>query len=188
MTPLQMLVFLQEVSTSADMAVALRQNFLRLVEDDEERQKITVWLMLQAALMHYGMVSKFLFPTHSAGQNGKLRAQALRAELCVTNDSALNNRDARNALEHFDERLDKCIQTPDAGILQLVVETRADIAIFMTERWVFRRVYIVAEDTMIMEGPSTGPRVELPMSDIFEELERLAGFAEDRLTGKFRVL
>ena len=187
MQPMQMLVYLQEVSTAADMGVALRNNFLRLVADDKERQNITVWLMLQAALLHYGMVSKFIFPVAQAGKTGRDRASALRAELGIEDSSPLNNRDARNALEHFDERIDQCIERPEAGILQMVFNDRAGYEFLAADRWVVRRAYIVDEDVFVTEGPKGKGRVEMPLSEIFGELEKIAAFAEHRLDGKFKL-
>lgn len=187
MQPLQMLVYLQEVSTAADMGIALRNNFLRLVADEEERQNITVWLMLQAALLHYGMVSKFIFPVAQAGKTGLDRGAALRAELGIVDTSPLNNRDARNALEHFDERIDQCIERPDSGILQMIFENRAGYEYLAADRWVVRRAYIVDEDIFVTEGPRGTGRVEMPLTDIFNELEKIAAHAEHRLDGKFKM-
>jgi len=182
-----MRIYLEEVSTAADMAMALRHNFLRLVANEEDRQRITGWLMLQAALMQYGMVSKFVFPVGRASAVAIARADALRDELQIGDDSPLNNRDARNALEHFDERLDQCLERPDAGVVQMIFEDRAGYDYLNKDRWVVRRAYIVDEDVFIMEGPRGAGATEMPLGGIFAELERLAEFAEDRLTGKFQI-
>ena len=187
MQPMQMLVYLQEVSTAADMGVALRNNFLRLIADVKERQNTTVWLMLQAALLHYGMVSKFIFPVVHAGKTAMDRGASLRAELGILDASPLNNRDARNALEHFDERIDQCIERPKAGILQMVFDDRAGYEFLAADRWVVRRAYIVDEDVFVTEGPRGQGRVEMPLSEIFSELEKIAKHAEHRLDGKFRM-
>ena len=188
MNPMHMLIYLQEVSTAADMAMALRHNFLLMVGDDQERQNINTWLMLQASLMQYGMVSKFLFPVSSAGTSGKARAAALRAELGVQKESTLNNRDARIALEHFDERLDVSLHRPEAGVLQMVIQDRAGYEFFDKDRWVIRRAYIVEEDVFIVEGARGRGPTEMPLAGIFDELEKIAAFAEHRLTGKFRLV
>lgn len=186
MDVLQMRVYLEEVADASQFGVLMREQFLTLVGDEAQRQSTMVWMSLQAALLQYGMASKFLFPI---GKNPTsiARGKALRDELGVPDDSPLQNRDARNALEHFDERLDRCIEQPNAGILQAVHGNRAEYEFLKPERWIIRRAYIADEDVLVSEGKEVGARVEMPLAPIFQALGNVYETAETLLMTKFRV-
>lgn len=61
-----------------------------------------------------GAISRYLWPS-SKKQPHLLRGERLRVGLAVRDDSSLRNRELRNCLEHFDERLDEFCQTLVAG-------------------------------------------------------------------------
>jgi hypothetical protein len=58
------------------------------------------------ALGHTAALSRFFFVGRKASELAQARARQLRREFKVEQASLLLNRDLRNALEHFDERLD----------------------------------------------------------------------------------
>lgn len=68
-------------------------------------------LALQAAAL-----SRYLWPARTKEPHVS-RGTRLRSGLGVADDSCLRNRELRNALEHFDERLDDFCQTLVAGII-----------------------------------------------------------------------
>jgi hypothetical protein len=186
MEALQMRVYLEEIADASQFGVLMRDQFLNLVADEAQRQTTMVWMSLQAALLQYGMVSKFLFPI-GGSKTAEKRGQDLRAELGVPNDSPIQNRDARNALEHFDERLDRCIEQPQAGILQAVHRDRAEYEYLRPERWIIRRAYIADEDVLVSEGKVVGSRVEMPLRPIFDALAAVYKTADDLLMTKYRL-
>lgn len=154
MTPIAKRVFLEEICNAAQLGTLMRAQFLNFVRNEETKQRVDVWLFLQGALTQLGIVSKFLFPVSRAGKTALDRGAILREELEVPAESAINNRDARDSLEHFDERLDAIVQRKDAGILQIVVDRREGYEFFNPERWVFRRLYIVEEDVLVIQNGS----------------------------------
>jgi hypothetical protein len=68
-------------------------------------------LALQAAAL-----SRYLWPAR-AKELHLARAARIRSGLGVSDDSCLKNRELRNALEHFDERLDEFCRTLAAGVI-----------------------------------------------------------------------
>lgn len=68
-------------------------------------------LALQAAAL-----SRYLWPAREKEPHLS-RAERLRVGLGVLNDSAIRNRALRNALEHFDERLDEFGRSLMAGVI-----------------------------------------------------------------------
>lgn len=65
------------------------------------------WFAVDAALGAIGNISKILWPTRNAPAETVARCAAMRAELGVDEDSTFRSRSARDALEHFDERVDR---------------------------------------------------------------------------------
>jgi len=67
---------------------------------------------LQNVILQAGSLSKYCFPPRKGHED---RADTIKVALGVTDASPLKNRDLRNALEHFDERLDKYLANGAVG-------------------------------------------------------------------------
>lgn len=116
-------------------------------------------LALQAAAL-----SRYLWPVRTKKLH-LLRAARLRSGLGISEDSCLSNRDLRNALEHFDERLDEFCRTLVAGIiLPTYVGPLGEQ--YEVPRHLFRAYYTDIEVFEVL-----GERFE--MAPILEEVEEL---------------
>lgn len=69
---------------------------------------------VQGIALQAGVISRYLWPSSKQPLH-LARGERLRAGLGIRDNSSLRNRDLRNALEHFDERLDDFCQTLIAG-------------------------------------------------------------------------
>jgi hypothetical protein len=69
---------------------------------------------LQNIVLHGAALSRFFWPVRKGYE---ARGEHLRAAFDVTDASPLKNRDLRNALEHFDERLDVYLQSSVVGVI-----------------------------------------------------------------------
>lgn len=58
---------------------------------------------LQNIIVHAGALSRYLWAAH---QDHRWRGAELRGALQIADENPLRNRDLRNAVEHFDEKLD----------------------------------------------------------------------------------
>ena len=83
----------------------------------------TIVSAVHEALGHAAALSRFFWPSGVGGKNlsgvpllTKARATKLRRAFHVTEDSPLKDRQLRNALEHFDERLDAYMLKDTAGL------------------------------------------------------------------------
>lgn len=74
----------------------------------------TICSTVQEALSHAAALSRFFWPSRRKGLNDA-RARRLREAFNLDDASPLRNRDLRNALEHFDERLDDYLIFADVG-------------------------------------------------------------------------
>lgn len=75
---------------------------------------------VQEGLTHAAALSRFFWPPSTKGELGKLavaRGIYLREHFAVTDDSPLASRSLRNAIEHYDERLDEFFLQDPVGIL-----------------------------------------------------------------------
>jgi len=181
MTPEQLYVYTEEVSLHAELALSNRITFLNIAGDQRARQSREGWMYLQAFLVHFGMVSKLLFAPGSRLARATERATALRAHLEVANDSPLDNRDARNAMEHLDERIDHWLADPAKGLLESVFQDRSAFNYLDPKRWAIRRVYLVEEDVFISGGPDGA--VEMPLSPLHESVAAVLGVCNTKLLG-----
>lgn len=71
--------------------------------------------LLQEALSHAGALSRLFWPPKNAGRLATARGISLCKAVGLTDASPLHNRDLRNSIEHFDERMDKYLMRIDAG-------------------------------------------------------------------------
>jgi hypothetical protein len=62
---------------------------------------------LQNIVLQGAALSRYFWPIRSKDQVHATRGQALQNAFAIDGSSPLNSRDLRNALEHFDERLDQ---------------------------------------------------------------------------------
>lgn len=80
------------------------------------------------ALGHAAALSRFFWPSTS-NKLAKARARLLRQAFEIADNSALKDRDLRNALEHYDERLDEFLLGDCVGkILPEPIVGNADLA------------------------------------------------------------
>ena len=136
-------------------------------------------MYLQSFLSHFGMVSKLLYAPSARNAVSKQRAVELQQHLVTDTASALNDRGARNAIEHLDERLDNWLASPDKGVLESVFESKADFEFINQSGWIIRRVFLIAEEIFITQE-TDGPK-EMELAPIVSELQRLGSLCADKL-------
>ena len=179
MTPKQMFVYTEEVYIHAQLALSHYTTFQNIINDPAARQSREAWMFLQSFLSHFGMVSKLLYAPSSRRKISSDRARSLRTHLETDIHSALNDRNARNAVEHLDERMDNWLEASDKGILEGVFEAKDKCDFLDKEKWIVRRVYLIEEAVFITEEDD-GPR-EMPLQPIVDELWRLNNLCREKL-------
>ncbi|WP_303827022.1 hypothetical protein [Asticcacaulis taihuensis] len=103
-------------TSSALQACERAVNIIEQIEDgklDVQAQKGDLLDALQNIINHSGAISRFFWPpeatprkTKSLKNLHKNRADYLKRTFGISESSALSNRALRNAIEHFEERLD----------------------------------------------------------------------------------
>jgi hypothetical protein len=95
------------ISAVADVLAALEQG-----SPSETIDTHAVLNEIQSIVLHGAAVSRYFWPVR---QGHERRAEELRHNFEVTEESPLYSRSLRNALEHFDERLDKYLASGIVG-------------------------------------------------------------------------
>lgn len=157
-------------TSSAGQSIEDVAQWLEHVREDDERAlelpKPALFERLQNILHQAGCVSRYVFPV---GRQPKAlhadRGARLREALAVADDSPLADRDLRNALEHFDERLDLYITDNQVG--QFIPDhVGLEKPVSEVPLHIFKGFYI-SSLTFVLLG------VEYPMEPIVNEMLRL---------------
>lgn len=102
-------------STSRCLQAFERYDIARKLKDTEEAQVSSV----HEAMGHAASLSKFFWPSGLGDKRfaelKHKRAERLKSAFNVRDDSPLRNRELRDSLEHFDERLDLYFLENDSG-------------------------------------------------------------------------
>ena len=162
---------MQELSMHGLGAKIDFNNFVQAINNDEMRQTRIVWFNLTSFLSHAAMISKYLSPINPKGFK-KDRMHLLREKLCIENDSDVLPRDARDNVEHFDERIDNWIGTDNNTILEIVFPDRASYDFMSSGKKRIKRVLLLEELIFISEKKD-GEKFELELMPLFDEVKRI---------------
>jgi hypothetical protein len=94
--------YLASIAYAAGRAVAAFDRFELAVKRADNEETVA---SVQEALTHVAALSRFFWPVRKSAL-AQARGRRLRAGFGVEDGSPLQSRELRNALEHFDERLD----------------------------------------------------------------------------------
>jgi len=97
--------YTEEVLIHIEAALTELDLLRNLLGNPDTVQSREVWVRLQTFLTHVGMVSKLFFPP-TGNKVSQQRGTDLQSHLEIDDKNPINNRDARNATEHLDERMD----------------------------------------------------------------------------------
>ena len=105
--------YLASIIYSAEAALVAYSRYHESLTDNDDHSSPAA--AIHEALGHAASLSRFFWSPR--GDLSAARAASLRKELDVEDVSPLKNRALRNALEHFDERLDAFLLTDAVGLL-----------------------------------------------------------------------
>lgn len=147
-----------------------------LLRDDRSRQTRLVWFALTAFLSHAAMMSKYLDPI-GKGEVKAVRKETLRQLLGVAAESEVIPRDARDNVEHFDERVDGWVGTDNQSILESVLPNRAAYQYLRVVEKRVRRVLLLNELVFISEKRDQS-KFELDLASLHAEVKRIGDAAD----------
>jgi hypothetical protein len=109
--PYQEVFYIQSILTCAKLSMAAFNRYAASVIEEDDHD---TFYHLQDALTQAAAISRYFWPSKNEGVQ-KLRAERLRQAFLMTETSPLKDRQIRNAMEHFDERLDKFLLSDPMG-------------------------------------------------------------------------
>lgn len=171
LTPEALTWYMQEVSMHALGEDVAYGNLLSALGKHETRQTRFVWFHLTSMLHHAAMISKFLQPV-SRQEIAIARGEALRRALHVAEDSEVLPRDARDNVEHFDERLDNWAGDANPTILEIVLNNREGFDYMRVADKRVKRLLIASELVFVSERKNNS-KFEVKLQPIHEEVQRI---------------
>lgn len=115
--------YMQEILMHCSGACMGYNRLVNLLGDPKTIQSRLTWFELTSFLSHAAMISKYLSPI-ARGHVATIRKHQLRKTLNIPEDSEVLPRDARDNIEHFDERIDNWIGGRQSNILEIVIKDR----------------------------------------------------------------
>ncbi|MBK4737352.1 hypothetical protein [Noviherbaspirillum pedocola] len=141
-----------------------------------------IWYYLTSFLSHAAMISKYLSPI-SKCDIALARKKVLRELLHVQADSEVLPRDARDNVEHFDERIDNWIGGENHNIVEIVVQSRSDYNYLRMDKKRVRRALILDEFVFISEKKDCS-KFELGLVPLHDEVRRIGLEAEQWIASR----
>lgn len=112
--PMYAAFYIQAILYAAGRAAASFKRFSSVLQSNAD--PVEVVASIHEALGHTAALSRFFFPADKRPL-ARARAANLRKKFAIGNASPLLDRELRNALEHFDERLDDYLLGDIAGYI-----------------------------------------------------------------------
>ncbi len=162
--------YMQELSMHGLGAEIDFNNLIQALDNHETRQTRIVWFHLSSFLSHAAMISKYLSPINPRGIK-KDRMELLREKLNVGDDSEVLPRDARDNVEHFDDRIDNWVGG-DGAIIEIVLDNRSGFNYLRVNEKNVKRV-LLQEELIFVSEKRDGSKFELELSPLFEEIKRI---------------
>lgn len=150
-------------------------NLLQSLGNQDTCQTRIVWFHLTSFLAHAAMISKYLSPINPRGLT-KDRIDLLREKLHIEDGSDVLPRDARDNVEHFDERIDNWVGDNAKTILEIVLDGRPDYNYLRADESRVKRILLQNEMIFISEKRD-GSKFELSLQPLFEEVKRIGNEA-----------
>ena len=167
---------MQEIAMHGLAAEIDYKNLLQSLANQDTRQTRIVWSYLTSFLAHAAMISKYLSPINPRGLT-KERMVLLREKLHIEDDSDVLPRDARDNVEHFDERIDNWVGDNVDEILEIVLDGRHGYNYLQADASRVKRILLQDEMIFISEKRDGG-KFELSLQPLFKEVKRIGNEAE----------
>lgn len=163
--------YMQEIAMHGLGVEIQFENLIRHLEDPTTRQTRLVWSYLSAFLSHAAMISKFIAPIQPSGLK-RQRMDALRSALNISSSSEVLPRQARDNIEHFDERIDNWVRNSEPNNMEIVLPDKTLAEKFMKDGIRIKRVITLKELAFFSENRD-GSRFELELMPLFEEARKI---------------
>lgn len=157
--------YLQEILMHAHAASQDYAATLLLLGDDEQRQTRNVWFVITSFLSNAAMISKYVNPIGNTDVKRR-RRETLQKILELDENSQILSRDARDNIEHFDERIDNWVDKDPNTIIELVCDDREQFEYLHHRDTRIRRVLLQDSLIFITENRQ-GEMYELELTPIF---------------------
>lgn len=176
MNDYQLTWYMQELAMHGFGAEIDFTNLIQSLDNPATRQTRYVWFHLTSFLAHSAMISKIVSPIRPEGLK-KDRMNLLREKLKINNNSDVLPRDARDNVEHFDERIDNWVKNDNSTILEIVLDDRVGYNCLRANEKSVKRI-ILQKELIFISEKQDGSKFELELQPLFNEVNRISDEAE----------
>ncbi|WP_340104906.1 hypothetical protein [Rhodohalobacter sp. 8-1] len=162
--------YMQEISMHSLGADLAFKALIDAINNSETRQTRLVWFHLSSFLAHAAMISKYLSPINPRGTKID-RMNELRDKLNVDIDSEVLPRNARDNIEHFDERIDNWVGSENT-ILEIVLDNRRAFDYLDVNSKNVKRV-LLQEELIFVSEKRDESKFELELEPLITEIRRI---------------
>ena len=180
--PHQKNLLVEEVFIQASLAISASTEIERLVANFETRNNRELWLHIQSFLNHAAMISKFFKCPQDCTEVTRARTEALMDIFEVEDTSPVLSRNARNNVEHLNDRFDRWLSVnQNQSMVEIVLDDREEYNFLYNPEngeqgdWFVKRAYLVKEGTFLSEGSNEVE--EANIRDFCTELWRIRNIA-----------
>lgn len=157
------LFYLESLRDTSRKALNAFHRYHQLLGKGGEKEAIAT--AIHEALMHSAALSRYFWPVSSKNKLCVARGKKLKEAFQIKDDSALRINFLRNALEHYDERLDQFLLENHAGLFHprpiigsisiaegkidkvfRLVDPELEILILLGEKYEFKGVHNIVEN------------------------------------------
>ncbi len=161
--------YIQQIFSIGKLCFQAFDKFERLaIQKDNAENHIEIFEALQTALTHSAALSRFFWPSRSGIANlHQARGNKLKNAFQLTDDSPIQKRELRNAIEHFDEHLDRFLLEGEMGthiMLSVSDNTSASDAVGI----VLRHINLHKQEVSIVGKSYTYGEMKLEVNRIIE--------------------
>lgn len=177
----QLTWYVEEICMHSEGARLQFSQLLTLVDDLETRQSRRVWTHLSTFLHHAAMISKFLDPGSKKGI-ASVRGISLKKSLNINYQSEVFSREARDNVEHIDERMDGWIGAEVQQIIEMVLDDRDGYEYIRANEKRVKRI-LIADELVFVSERKNNTKFELKLHPLNEEIIRIGQAADTWIRG-----
>lgn len=172
----QLTWYIQDIAMHCYGASIYFNNLLEAISDPEIRQTRIVWFNLISFLSNTAMISKYISPTSPMDDIKQERKNRIIKALQINQNSPIFDRETRDNIEHFDERIDNWVKDDAKNIIEIVSDRNTYN--FIVNRGKRIKRFLVMEELLFISENRQGNRTELYLEPLEKENQYIFKNAE----------
>lgn len=160
-------IFYQEIVDQIKFALIAIEDLNNEIQQRKNGNADRFWYSIQSFLIAIGNISKILYPSPTSPKMNLDRGNRLRKALDLPEESILSDKRIRNCFEHYDEKLDKFLESNNGIYISKAITDDGRININGKATLPCVRMYTLSTKIISFNG------VNYNMQDVLTEIIKL---------------